>query len=64
MGNYIYKGILKNSITNDDSNYIKEISINEHENPISGHKLNDLLEKAQNLMCKIEYFGIKGKVFF
>ena len=54
----------KNLITNDDSNYIKEISINGHGNPLSGHKLNDLLEKAQNSICKIEYIGEKGIGFF
>ena len=45
----------KNSITNDDSNYLKEISLNGHGNSLSGHKLNDFLEKAQNSICKIEY---------
>ena len=50
----------KNSITNDDSNNIKEISVNGHGNPLLGHKLNDLLEKAQNSICKIEYIDVKN----
>ena len=54
----------KNSTNNDDSKYIKEKIVKGHGNPISIKQLKDIIEKGENSMFKIEYFGEKGRGFF
>ncbi len=54
----------KNSITNEDSNYINEIKIPGHGNPITIKQFQDLVKKSENSTFKIEFFGQKGTGFF
>ena len=53
-----------NSITNEDSNYINEIKIPGHGNPLTIKQLKDSLKKGENSTFKIEFFGQKGTGFF
>ena len=53
-----------NSITDKDSNYINEKTIKGHGNPITIKQLKDIIEKGENSMFKIDYFGEKGTGFF
>ena len=44
--------------------YIPEQKIIGHGAPISTDKLKILIEKAENAICKIKYFGKRGTGFF
>ena len=42
----------------------KENIVKGHENPISIKQLKDIIEKGENSIFKIDYFGEKGTGFF
>ncbi len=54
----------ENSTNNDDSKYNKEKIVKGHGNPISIKQLKDIIEKGENSIFKIDYFGVKGTGFF
>ena len=52
------------SNTNEDTNYTNENKIEGHGNPITLEKLKDIIEKGENAMVKIKFFGLTGTGFF